>query len=472
MIIVAGAVASSTAIQQNKNKTMTMISKSDKHNPNYLAKVIRIQNLRKLPKADRLLVFNVDGNEIITSNETKEGTIGVYFPLECQIDAEYLSKTNSFTSKSLNLDPEKKGYFSDTGRVKATRLRGQPSMGYVVPVSTFDYMLNEKELEELASKVGEEFDTLKGVLLVKKYVVVRQQGLGGGDGKPKQGRSPKVSKLIDKQFRLHYDTSQLGKNMHRIQPEDVISITWKLHGTSWVSSKILCKRPLTWLERLAKKLGVKVNDTEYSNVYSSRKVIKNSDINKNPQHYYGTDIWGDINNIFKDQLKTGESLYGEAVGFTKDGGAIQKGFDYKCGPNEFKVYIYRVTQTGIDGNVIDLPFNMVQERAAQLGVEAVPYIYFGRADRFLPYEDFENVEQWQDALREILAIRYVKDQDSQFCNNIVPEEGIVVRKEGHLAEAFKYKAFRFLEGETASLDAGEVSVEDEGSEDEESESED
>ena len=48
------------------------------------------------------------------------------------------------------------------------------------------------------------------------------------------------------------------------------------------------------------------------------------------------------------------------------------------------------------------------------------------------------------------------------CDNPVPEEGIVVRKESLFnCESYKLKSFRFLEGESKQLDTGEVDIESE-----------
>lgn len=438
-----------------------MISKSTAHNPNYLAKIVVVKNLRKHANADRLLVFTVDGNDIITSNQTKEGTIGIYFPLECQISAAYLKGNNEYKTKELNSDVNAPtGFFEEKGRVKAVRLRGEKSMGYVAPISTLEYLLGDK-YSELANYIGEEFDTVNGELLVNKYVTEKKTG----SLTTQHNKKVRESKIADNQFRLHYDTAQLGKNLYKIKPDDIISITWKMHGTSFVSSKILCKRPLKWYERLARQFGIKINETEYGNIYSSRKVIKNEDINKNPAHYYGYDLWKDINERFKDDLCNGETLYGECVGYTADGGAIQKGYDYGCKPGENKVYIYRVTSTSTDGKVIDLPYNMVAERSIQLGVEPVPLIYFGPASGWFDNCDSEgkviySLEEWRDLFFANLKSSYVYDQNSQFCLNKVPEEGVVLRIEGYKAEALKLKAFKFLEHETKELDKGEIDMEE------------
>jgi tRNA-binding EMAP/Myf-like protein len=447
-----------------------MISKSENHNPNYLCKVIVVKNLRKHTNADKLLVFTVDGNDIITSNQTQEGQVSIYFPLECQINHAYLAKNNDYRANlGMNEDPEALGgFFQDNSRVKAVKLRGQKSEGYVVPITSLSVLIGDS-YKELENHVGEEFDTIKDILLVNKYVP-RGTKTPGQPGNKDRDKHKFESRLVDNQFRLHYDTAQLGKNLHKIQPNDLISISWKLHGTSFVSSKILCKRKLNWKEQLVRWFGFDLTTTEYTNVYSSRKVIKNEDINKDPQHFYGYDLWSDINDRFKDQLHDGETIYGECVGFIKDGGYIQKGFDYNCEPGESRIYVYRITYTTPNGKVIDVPFNMMAQRCEQLGVETVPLIYFGKAkDVFAQLEgsihnrDKQTEEEFRDDFFKFLKEKYVHDQDSIFCKAKAPEEGIVVRIEGLKPEALKLKAFRFLEGETKALDKGEINIEDEQS---------
>lgn len=444
---------------------MKIISISKEANINYLCKVIKVPTLRKHPNADKLMIMTIDGNDIITSNDTPEGQVSIYFPLECQISHEYLSKNNDYRGNlGLNVDPDAiGGFFQEKGRVKAVKLRGSKSEGYVVPITSLECIIGKKYVE-LEQYIGEEFDTLDGVLLAKKYVVQKPsstQGSGKDKTRPKRKFQ---SKLIDNQFRLQYDTSQLGKNIHKIRPDDLISITWKLHGTSFVSSKILCKRRLKWYERIAKYLGLRVVDTEYAVIYSSRKVIKNEDLNKDQLHFYKYDLWADINNLFKDQLLDGETVYGECVGYTKDGGFIQNGYDYGCESHKHKVYVYRITHTSTQGKVIDLPFSLLKERCVQLGVDAVPEIFIGKAKDYLfapslAHEDF--LQDWRDKLLTKLKNDYVHDQDCQFCKNKVPAEGIVLRIEGLKPEAFKLKAFRFLERETKELDTGVINIEDE-----------
>src|SRR5690606_4429160 len=150
----------------------------------------------------------------------------------------------------------------------ALRLRGVPSQGYIVPISVVEEFSGTKGLNRF---VGEEFDTINDIVILTKYVPKNSRTYGSG--KENTGKKPKISRLLEGQVHLHVDTSQLRKNIHQINPDDVISVTYKTHGTSWWVSNVLVKRKLTLIERLSKFLGVQVQETEYDHVYGSRKVV-------------------------------------------------------------------------------------------------------------------------------------------------------------------------------------------------------
>jgi len=52
---------------------------------NYLAKIVRIDNLHPIPGADRIQTTLVDYNSVIIGKDVQIGDIVVYFPVECQI---------------------------------------------------------------------------------------------------------------------------------------------------------------------------------------------------------------------------------------------------------------------------------------------------------------------------------------------------------------------------------------------------
>ena len=109
------------------------LSISKNANPNYLAKIVEISDFKPHPNADRLKLATVDGCIVSVSIDTQPG-IFIYFPLECQINQEYLSKNNMFRDSTLNNDPEKKGFFESNRRVKCVNLRGLASEGLVMPI--------------------------------------------------------------------------------------------------------------------------------------------------------------------------------------------------------------------------------------------------------------------------------------------------------------------------------------------------
>lgn len=424
---------------------------------NYAATVVKIDNIRKHSNADRLMCTNIFGNNVIVGLNVKEGDVGLYFPIEARIGKDFAVANDLIRRRDENGKPAG-GMFDDNRRVRCQKFRGENSMGFWIPIDslkkTFDHLAKSTPVV----KIGDEFEELDGVEISKKYLIVHSRMPSqGGNGKKKEKEKVK-SKLIENQFNFHFDTAQLGKNIHRIKPSDMVSVSLKMHGTSAIAAHVLCKRELSWWENLTKKFGANVNETEYDYLYSSRRVVKNDRVTKNHNHFYGHDLWTDAGNRFKGRMHKGETVYYEIVGYTPEGKFIQKGYDYGCSYGEYAIYIYRITHTNVDGRVIELPWDYVMHRALELGMQTCPTIYHGRAGNL--FEDIAKDDaEWNTKFLERLKSEYVFDQDSEMCKNTVPEEGIVVRIEKPEVESFKLKAFRFLKHETDQLDTGEIDME-------------
>ena len=266
----------------------------------------------------------------------------------------------------------------------------------------------------------------------------------------------------------------LYKNLHRISPSNIISITYKLHGTSGISSYILCKKPLKWYEKILKYLKVNIIDNQYDYIYSSRKVIKNEELNPNANHYYGFDIWGIADEYLRPFLSKGMTFYYEIVGYLPTGAMIQKDYDYGYDNPlinttlpysegvHYGIYIYRITYTNIDGKVFEFSAKQVQDFCKKNGLKAVPRLYYGTAVGIAPeeYERFGDSDNFRTAFLENIKKMY-NEKDCFMCNNKVPEEGCVVRIEGLDFEAYKQKSNAFYARETNLLDKGESNIEDE-----------
>ena len=429
-----------------------------KGNANYAAIIVAIKNIIDLDKCDNIKGTNCLGNHVIISNTTKVGDIGIFFPIESKIADCFLKANNLYQRPELNADPTAKGFFSHQGRVRCVKLRGFPSEGFWIPI----HSLTKINITDFP-KEGESFDHIEGIKICEKYFIPIKQ-VHNGPRNEKKNKKARFSKLIEEQFRFHIDTAQMYKNIHRFEPDTLVHISYKVHGTSAISGNILCKRKLSRFEKFMKKLGIKISDTEYDIIYSSRTVVKNKYLCDNAGGFYSEDIWKVATEELKPFLTEGLTLYYEIVGNLQSGKAIQKGYDYGCGPGEHKIYIYRITSTSISGKVFEFSGLQVQLWCKKNGLNAVPELYYGKAKDLI---EGTYTESFQDVFFKTLISKY-NDKDCYLCRNVVPEEGAVIRIEDTLdIESYKVKSKKFYERETKLLDEGVEDIEEAQSQEEE-----
>lgn len=447
-------------------------------NVNYLAKIVKIDNFHKHsdPEVMKLKCCCIDGFNIITGIDSEPG-LYVYFPTACCINPKFLSYANLYRHGELNVDQTKTGMFEDNGRVKAIRLRGELSEGFIIPIVVLENWVMSTVNVELKVEEGTEFDSIehdgKTFWVNKKYIPKNTRTPGApGSGNSGKGKQPKgLDKIIENQFRFHYDTVLIKKCPHVLHPSDLISITSKVHGTSGISAYVLCKQELNWKQKIARWLTGEEFD-KYDYLYSSRSVIKNQYYNKSVQGgFYGVDVWKYADDIVRPCLSKGMTAYYEIIGFLPNGGYIQKNYDYGCLPpvgdeaytygKHFKVQIYRVTITDVSGKVHEFSAREVQLWAQMVGLVPVEQYYYGYAKDLYP--DLDPSEHWNENFLSKLANdkNFYMECNSPTCDNKVPHEGIVIKIENMKSEAFKLKCFKFLDGEGKALDKGEVDIESE-----------
>lgn len=439
---------------------------------NYKAVVVTIKNLRKIEKADRLLATNIFGNNIIVGIDTKEGDRGLYFPVESQLGLEFAQANDLIRRKNPETGKAEGGMFDENRRVRAQIFRGEKSMGFFIPLDSLKKLEQGFDTQIENFKEGDEISEFNGKIISQKYIPknTRTEGTSKSKSKLNNDKHSKINRIVDGQFKFHKETHQLGQNIHKIKPDDIISITYKYHGTSAIASRILINGKLTWFEKFMNLFGKNYVPKYYDYVYASRNVIKN-DSNKDGG-YYEEDLWVDRGKkLFEGKLKTGETIYYELVGYTKSGKAIQKGYEYGCSAHSGlsslptnKAIVYRITYTLPDNSVVELNWKQLEERCKELGVQSALLLYYGEVANLPLREKLINrtEEQWREDTLKYLQDTYL-EKDCIFHNNKVPAEGIVVRIEQSEPKAFKLKSFRFMEGETKALDAGEVDLETEQS---------
>lgn len=447
-------------------------------NVNYLAKIVKIDNFHKHsdPEVTKLKCCCIDGFNIITGIDSEPG-LYVYFPTACCINPKFLSYANLYRHGELNVDQTKTGMFDDNGRVKAIRLRGELSEGFIIPIVVLENWVMSTVNVELKVEEGTEFDSIehdgKTFWVNKKYIPKNTRTPGApGSGNSGKGKQPKgLDKIIENQFRFHYDTVLIKKCPHVLHPSDLISITSKVHGTSGISAYVLCKQELNWKQKIARWLTGEEFD-KYDYLYSSRSVIKNQYYNKSVQGgFYRVDVWKYADDIVRPCLSKGMTAYYEIIGFLPNGGYIQKNYDYGCLPpvgdeaytygKHFKVQIYRVTITDVSGKVHEFSAREVQLWAQMVGLTPVEQYYYGYAKDLYP--DLDPSEHWNENFLSKLANdkKFYMECNSPTCDNKVPHEGIVIKIENMKSEAFKLKCFKFLDGEGKALDKGEIDIESE-----------
>ena len=458
-----------------------------KANINYLAKIVRIENFKPHtdPEVTKLKCCVIDGFNIICGIDSQPG-LYVYFPTACCLNPDFLRYANLYRHTELNADPEQSGMFDDNGRVKAIRLRGELSEGFILPAVTLENYILSVTNVNIEVKEGTEFDCVehdgKTFWINKKYIP-KNTRIPGAPGSGRSAKQPKgFDRILEDQFRFHYDTTLIKKCPNVIKPGDLISITEKVHGTSGISAYVLCKTPRAWNNKacawIAKNIfrlnliGDVDHCIEYDYLYASRTVIKNKFFNKNvTDGFYGVDVWKYADNLVKPCLQKGMTVYYEIVGFLPNGGYIQKGYDYGCIPPKegdvyqhgvhFKVMVYRVTLTNASGNVHEFSAREVQQWCKFVGLAPVTEYYYGFASDLYPELKVE--EHWNENFIQMLANdkRFHMECDSPTCDNKVPHEGIVIKSENMKSEAFKLKCFKFLDKEGKALDKGESNIEDE-----------
>jgi hypothetical protein len=517
---------------------MLLLSKSEKCNENYAARIARVDEIHEIPGAHSIVKAVLGTDTVVVSKDMKVGDIVVFFPVGCAICEKYLGAHNLYEASSYQknanwteyetllsqmdvvtgeeltaLEVQRKhmvGFFNKYGTVRPLKLRGEVSMGYVAPVSTLEEVWPELKRIIWSAHLGETIDTIGFDLLCWKHIVqpkVRPEFVSKKKGVRKQIRL--FDRVIPDTFKEHYDTTHLERNAHLIQPEDVVTESVKLHGTSARYAYLPVNRELGWFEKVRKFFGTHISATEYGYLYATRRTV----INQYKGAPTKNDEYSTIYKTIAPLLAPGMTVYGEIVGYTPTGKCIQspKGVDhdYGCAKGECAFMPYRVTERSEDGTVhewelVDV-LSWTRTARAKLNEEDkkklmdITILYMGPAgDQYGLWnkiqsevtqeeydaalkeaiaENAENIPSYLSSLRAyqvkkwqvawIEAMREDKDGlgmelPEPLCNNPkAPREGIVVRIMGDkLARGWKLKTAAHAMLAQRAADAGEVDQED------------
>jgi len=481
-----------------------MFTISKDANPNYLATITTIGEVFPIEGADRIVRTVVNGFDMIVSKDMVPGTVVVYFPVETALSPKFLSANNLYelglSDMNRNFDkidvlakaaeseedPVKKseiiakmksmcGFFGKAGRVRILKLKGQYSQGFIASIDSIITAYPDTCDFNFSKHVGTQFDSINGELVCWKYIPpvknnAHQPGTGGR-WKHRMKALKKFDRIIEGTFKFHYDTKMLAEHIHEIKPDDVVTITTKLHGTSAIYANILTNRKLSVWEKIKKFFGADVQTTEYGNIYSSRTVIKNQYLNPDHHDFYGTDVWGAVGKVIFPYIDKDTTVYGEIVGYV-DGTSkfIQPQHDYGCKPGKWKFMPYRIVTHGKDEDfewdvpqVHDWTVRLISQHP-ELAEQIMPIDILYRGPLKDIYPDIPTETHWHENVLARMKQdkdRFKMELDEPLCKNKVPREGIVVRvSDDKFPRAWKLKTARHYGKEAEQHDKGEVDMEE------------
>lgn len=452
--------------------------------------IVQIKELQKHPNADRLQIAIIFGASVIVDLKTKVGDLGVYFPIDLQLSEEYCRENDLVRRKDENgntaggyLDPNKRN-------IRAMRFRGSPSEGLFMPLETLKYTGQTK------FEVGEKISIINGHEICRKYIP-RNSYKGST---PKAGNKTRKKRVpLAPLFAEHADTEQLVYNLDSFYKGDLIEITLKMHGTSGRTGYLpkLKKMKRSLLDIILRREGTPIYDWGY--VTGTRRVV----LNDFDGGFYGDNSFREKHaKFFEGKLNKGETVYYEIVGFLDSGAPIMpsvanskisdKAFSKKYGPtttfsygcasrafydqvNDKEIpqsdcYVYRMTMTNEDGDVVEYTPDYMRYRCEQMGANCVPVLWkgyipetqfvdkiivkeepFGAPTELAVSQEVEvNAGEWIQSLAE----QYYDGADPVGLTHV--REGVVVRIVNRPKfAAFKHKNFSFkvLEGIAKDLAA-------------------
>lgn len=450
----------------------------------YCGYITKLQNVRPHSNADRMKLADCFGNTVCVGIDTPEDTLLIYFPTDGQLSVEYCEHNNLVRKKDENgnniggyMDPDKRN-------VTAIKLRGEKSDGLVMPLESLAFT----GVDISTFKMGDTITVVNGHEICKKYIPVNKKAPRVSEGNRTRKKKIPIAPL----FVEHADTEQLAYNMDAFKPGDEIEITLKMHGTSQRTGYLPVfkgyKRTL-W-DKICRRTGEPIYEWDYVSG-TRRTVLENFD-----GGFYGSNAFRKQHeNLFRGKLWKGETVYYEVVGFTDDGTSIMAScsnkklndkefvkkygdttvFSYGCSPTGTKrmvredadgrfminmtapksdIYVYRMTMTNEDGNIVEYTPNFMRYRCELMGVKTVPVLWKGIIPEKIPVIG-NNDEIGAPNLKNIDAGEYIKFKAEEFYDGPDPigkthvREGVVIRilnRPKFCAYKHKNWYFKALEG--------------------------
>lgn len=401
----------------------------------YCGYVVQVNELRPHTNADKLQIATFFGNDVCVGLNVALGDLGIYFPTDGQLSVEFCREHDLVRRKDENgnaaggyLDPNKRN-------VKTIRLRGEASDGLYMPLNCLDYCYDGVPAM-CALSIGDTISVVNGHDICQKYIPESTSNSHRTYGNKVKKRKVNVAPTFfehEDTSQLAYnladfrpgDLVELTLKMHGTSQRTGYVPVLKGYSDSWA-----CKVGNAFRHILNKMSGKESYEDkhdgdpiyEYDYVTGTRRVVLD-DFNGG---FYGSNAFREQHaEKFRGKLHKGETVYYEVVGFTDTGAPIMGNannkkindkefikmygeetvFSYGCVPNgleenncklsngtinfngmslpvkEIKeyvsvpqsdIYVYRMTMTNEDGDVVEYTPDFMRYRCEQMGIKTVP----------------------------------------------------------------------------------------------------
>lgn len=447
----------------------------------YKAYITKVKNIRPAENADKLNLCDAFGNTVVVDKTVNENDLYIYFPCDGQLSLDYCLNNNLLrkfpdgTPSTGYMDPDKRN-------VTAIRLRGNKSDGLIMPLSSLEYT----GIDINTFNSGDTISVVNGYSICDKYIP-----RSNSSNRVKQGNKTRAVKVpVAPFFKEHTDTEQLAYNLSAFKPGDLVEVTLKMHGTSQRTGylPVLKGYKRTIMDRILRRKGTPIYDWGY--VSGTRHTV----LDNYEGGYYSSNEFREAHSkFFEGKLLKGESVYYEVVGFTTSGAPIMSDcdnkklndkeflkqygpittFSYGCEANgcmynellkvitnvddtkiisvtqrpQSDIYVYRMTMTNEDGDVVEYTPDFMRYRCEQMGVKTVPVMWSGIIPAYTGDPAAISLGQNAGEYIKEVAERYYYGPDPIGKTHV--REGVVVRIVNRPKfTAYKHKNFEFkcLEG--------------------------
>ena len=290
---------------------------------------VKVNAVTKHPHADRLDIIKCfDWDVVVQSGQYKVGDDVIYIPVGTILSQDL----------EIALFPPDSKIKLHHRRIKSIKIRGMISQGFVIDPRKFD-------LEYVKANVTK-YETPEKAL-------------------PSHMGVKKSKKAVNKNFNKYTDIENFKYYDRSIQDGDNIYISEKLHGTSFRAGWFR-NEPNTLWKKVLNLFGV-MPDWEFC--WGSRTVqIQNKLYHRG---YYTTDVYTKMVNQYnlKNIIPKGKAVYGEIVG-----DKIQSNYNYGCGKDEHKLFVYDVLNTETKEW---LNYNEFIKNVETMELTPVPNLYVG-----------------------------------------------------------------------------------------------